>query len=125
MQYVIVGIAGLAAGVLLATARVPRLRWVPFLALFVLLVIAAVAGSLAIGLGIVDGLVFLAATVASSVAYAAWLWRDLGTVPGTFWQLVRDETLRPESLRAAHLVASRQAAAVRDPTSAESPDDAR
>ena len=106
---VLMALAGASLGVVLASVTVPHIRWLPILSASTLVILAAVALLLMDVTNFAAALVFVAALVASSTAYAAALWRALmPELPNSFGWFYRVALTRPAYLR--DLYAAREAA---------------
>ncbi|MBO0898336.1 hypothetical protein [Arthrobacter sunyaminii] len=97
---IIIAILGLCLGVLLATVRIPEIRWVPFLSLILLTVGAVLAIQRIWEVNILGGLVLLLGTLLGSFFYSGKLWQRLDLEPGvSYLQWAQRDLLHQGYLR--------------------------
>ena len=108
MNTVVVGLAGLCLGALVARASVPRLQLLPLACSLILAVVGVVPLLLASPESLLNGLLCVFTVVVAASLYGAELWRR--TVLGaefSRWQLVWMGAWLPGYLRAAYEASER------------------
>lgn len=102
MDSVLIGIAGLCLGVLLAHTRIPRIQLLPLVCLLILAGIGYATLMWAGGGSLLNGLLFVFAAILAACIYGAQLWKRRGLAEAfSTWQLIWMSALRPGYLRAA------------------------
>lgn len=103
METLVIAIAGLCFGVLLARVRIPRFEPLPMICTLVLVAIGIVGMTPWAGGLLVNGLTFVVAAAGATCLYGAELWKKNGLgEPFSFWQLVWMSAIRPGYLQAVH-----------------------
>lgn len=100
MQLIVIVLVGLSLGTVAGLARVPVLKWVPYLSSVVLLGGSYAALQVIWQPSVPEVLVFLLAVTAGNVLYGARLWRQLWPELGlSYWAWVQRDSLHTGSLR--------------------------
>ncbi|WAP52436.1 hypothetical protein OL239_03985 [Arthrobacter sp. ATA002] len=99
-QLIVIVLIGLSLGVVGGLARVPTVKWLPFLSSVVLVGMGYTAFLVVWELSLVDALLFVLAVSAGNVLYGARLWQQLALEPGlSYWTWVQRDFLHTAYLR--------------------------
>ena len=103
MDLVIAVLVGASFGVLAARSRVPRIQWIPLIAVMVLYATLVAAYVQLVPTTQIVGMVLGLCTVVTAGLYSAALWKREALEPGvSYWGWLRRETFNPGYARRLH-----------------------
>lgn len=79
---IIIAMAGLCLGVILATVRIPTIQWIPSLSLLLLGIGVVLGVSRIWEINLLAGLILIITAQAGSFLYSGKLWQQQGLEPG-------------------------------------------
>lgn len=79
---IIIAVAGLCLGVLLATVRIPTVHWIPFLSLLLLGIGVVLGISQIWEINLLAGIILIITAQIGSFFYSGKLWQQQGLEPG-------------------------------------------
>ena len=100
LQLIVIVLIGLALGVASSPARIPEMKWIPWLAAAVLTCWSYVGLWVLWDISLVEALLFLASVFVGSALYGGRLWQKLGLEPGlSYWAWVQRDFFHTGYLR--------------------------
>ncbi|MBG6192377.1 hypothetical protein IWX64_003349 [Arthrobacter sp. CAN_A212] len=103
MQLIAVGLVGICFGVVLASLKVPQIRWVPLVCVSLLVVVAVAMFHQVATISLVDGLFFVLSVAISTSLYAGAMWKRESVDPSLgYWEWVIRDLTQPSYGRRVH-----------------------
>jgi hypothetical protein len=100
LQPGVIVLIGLSLGVVSGPARIPDIKWIPWLAAAVLTAWSYTALLVLWEISLAEALLFLVAVFGGSVLYGGRLWQQLGLEPGlSYWEWVKRDFVHTRYLR--------------------------